>query len=93
MYLTAIPSVNTWQDSYIADFYLWSRSPANAAAPLAKVAIVRAKTQTVLYEWSEKFGDQIWFLRKYRCEFLNDWETRKFSIRQTSSCNRGRPKF
>lgn len=78
MYLTAIPGVNISQDSYVADFYLWSRSPANAPAPLTKVVIVRAKTQTILYEWSEKFGDQIWFLRKYRCEFLNDWELGSF---------------
>jgi uncharacterized MnhB-related membrane protein len=31
-------------------------------------------------EWVEKFGDHTWSLRKYRCEFLNDWKLTNFPL-------------
>lgn len=78
IYLSAIHDVDTSRNSFLADFYLWTKSPANAPSPLEKVTVVRASTQTVLYQWEEKFGDRIWSLRKYRCELLNDWDLANF---------------
>jgi hypothetical protein len=46
IYLTAISNVDTRRDSLIADFYIWTTSPANAPDPLATVSIVRARTKT-----------------------------------------------
>ncbi len=78
IYLTAIQDIDTSQSSFLADFYVWTKSPADAPDPLAKVTVVRAKTQTTLNEWRQKFSDQIWSLRKYRCELLNDWDLGNF---------------
>ena len=78
IYLTAISNVDTRRDSFIADFYIWTTSPANAPDPLATVSIVRARTQTILYEWKEKFGEWMWSLRKYRCEILDNWDFKNF---------------
>jgi len=78
IYLTAIQGIDTSRSSFLADFYVWAKSPADALDPLANVTIVRAKTQTTLYEWRQKFSEQIWSLRKYRCELLNDWDPGNF---------------
>lgn len=78
IYLTAIQDIDISRSSFTADFYVWTKSPADAPDPLAKVTIVRAKTQTTLYEWKEKFSEQLWSLRKYRCELNNDWDVRNF---------------
>jgi hypothetical protein len=78
IYLTAIRDIDTSRNSFLAEFYIWTQSPANSPDPLAKVTIVRARTQTILYEWREKFNNQIWSLRKYRCELINDWYLANF---------------
>jgi hypothetical protein len=73
IYLSAISDIDTNRDSFVADFYVWSYSPADASDPLASVSVVRARSQTVLYQWKEKFDDQLWSLRKIRCEISNQW--------------------
>jgi hypothetical protein len=78
IYLTGIHDIDTSRNTFVADFYLWAKSPASAPDPLAEVAIVRAKTQTILAEWREKSGNRNWSSRKYRCELLNDWHLANF---------------
>jgi hypothetical protein len=78
IYLSAISDIDTNRDSFVADFYVWSYSPANASDPLASVSVARAGSQTVLYQWKEKFGDQLWSLRKFRCEISNKWSMWNF---------------
>lgn len=73
IYISAVSEIDTNRDSFVADFYVWSYSPANASDPLAAVSVARARSQTVLYQWKETFGDQLWSLRKYRCEISNNW--------------------
>lgn len=78
IYISAVADIDTNRDSFVADFYVWSSSPANASDPLASVSVARARSQTVLYQWTEKFGDQLWSLRKYRCEISNNWAVWNF---------------
>lgn len=78
IYLTAVYDIDTSRDSFLADFYIWTKSSANAPDPLATVTVVRARSQTILYEWKQKIGDQLWSLRKFRCEILNDWDLANF---------------
>ena len=78
IYISAVSDIDTNRDSFVADFHVWSYSPANASDPLASVSIARARSQTVLYQWKEKFGDQLWSLRKFRCEISNKWAMSNF---------------
>jgi hypothetical protein len=58
IYVSAISDIDTNRDSFVADFYVWTYSPASASDPLATVTVARARSQVVLYQWKEKFGDQ-----------------------------------
>jgi hypothetical protein len=78
IYVSAITDIDTNRDSFLADFYVWSYSPANASDPLATISVARARSQSVLYQWKEKLGDQLWSLRKYRCEIFNNWALGNF---------------
>jgi hypothetical protein len=78
IFLTAIHDIDPSRDTFLADFYVWTWSPAYAPDPLANVTVTRAITQRTLYEWKYKFGDQLWSLRKYRCEVINDWNLANF---------------
>jgi hypothetical protein len=78
IYVSAITDIDTSRDSFVADFYVWSYSPANASDPLTTISVARARSQTVLYQWKEKLGDQLWSLRKYRCEIFNNWAVANF---------------
>jgi hypothetical protein len=78
IYLTALHEIDPSRDLFLADFYVWTMSAANAPDPLAKLIVVRARSQTVLYEFHHEFGNQLWSLRKYRCEVINDWDLGNF---------------
>jgi hypothetical protein len=78
IFLIAVHDVDTIRDNFLAEFYVWTRSPADAPDPLASAIVIRATTQTVLNEWHKNFRDQIWTLRKYRCEVHNDWDLGNF---------------
>ena len=78
IYVSAVSDIDTGRASFVADFYVWSYSPANASDPLATLSVARARSQSVLYQWKERFGDQLWSLRKYRCEISNNWAIGNF---------------
>jgi len=78
IYVSAISDIDTNRDSFVADFYVWTYSPASASDPLATVTVARARSQVVLYQWKEKFGDQLWSLQKYRCEIFKNWNVANF---------------
>jgi hypothetical protein len=78
IYVSAITDIDTNRDSFVAEFYVWSSSAANAPDPLATISVARARSQSVLYQWKEKLGDQLWSLRKYRCEIFNNWAVGNF---------------
>jgi hypothetical protein len=74
VFLNSIFDINPGRDSYVADLYVWSLSPATGPDPLAHVAFPRAKSQTVIEKWSEMNGDTLWSVRRFRCDMTKDWD-------------------
>ncbi len=74
VFLNSIFDINPGRDSYVADLYVWSLSPATGPDPLAQVAFPRAKSQTVVEKGSEMHGDTLWSVRRFRCDMTKNWD-------------------
>ncbi|HEY5813507.1 MAG TPA: hypothetical protein VIT23_12745 [Terrimicrobiaceae bacterium] len=74
VFLNAVFDIDPGRDSYAADLYVWSLSPAKGPDPLAQVSFPRARFLTILEKWSEIDGDIFWSVRRFRCEMNEEWD-------------------
>jgi len=74
VFLNSIFDINPSRNSYVADIYIWSLSPATGPDPLAHVTFPRAKSQTIIEQWSEIYQDTLWSVRRFRCDMNKEWD-------------------
>ncbi len=61
------------------EFYLWTDSKEDLGfRPLEKVVFPQSRRHEVLFESSRTVGDVRWNLRRFRGEFLHDWNLSDF---------------
>ena len=74
VFLNSIFDINPARDSYVLDLYVWSLSPATGPDPLAEVVFPRAKSQSVVEQWSELDEETLWSVRRFHCDMTKDWD-------------------
>lgn len=77
IFFTSLHDLKPAENSFAADFWLWSLCPSQIE-PLKKIDVIKTRTISSNIEFTEKKGDLYWSQRKFQAVLQHKWNIDNF---------------